>query len=281
MLTDPGIVGQSKANTRLRVATAEIELLSDKPSSPPPLPMSAPARQRYAEQISHALARSILEGELKPGEVLAPQRDLAAQFNVSTLILRQAIHRLEDLGLVRVKLGSTTIVLDPAEAADLRVLELQLELSKPSPRHLGWLLEAQTATALGLLGLAEDRITEDEVAALVQLTENADATSAAELRKFRTEYWNLIAKATRNPLLRQSVRWWTNILGKLERSEQFQGTKDPLFPRLYEQLNRCLSEGSGSVALYLREMKKLHQATGQKREPRAVPEAAQKKRKRS
>lgn len=251
--------------------------MSEKLSSPPQLAMAAPARQRFADQISHTLARSILEGELKPGEVLPPQRDLAAQFNVSPLILRQAIHRLEDLGLVKVKQGSTTIVLDPAEAADLRVLELQMELSTPSSRHLGWLLEAQTATALGLLALAEQRISEDEVAELEQLVERADATSATALRKFRVDYWNLIAKATRNPLLRQSVRWWTNVLGKLERSEHFQGVKDPLFPRLYEQLNRCLGEGEGSVALYQRETKKLHQAAEHKR---TAPESEAKKRKR-
>ena len=78
-----------------------------------------PARLRVADHVFETLARAILNGELTPGEPLATQRDLAQQFNISALVVRQAIHRLEDLGLVRVKQGSTTIVLDPNQSADI------------------------------------------------------------------------------------------------------------------------------------------------------------------
>lgn len=229
-----------------------------------PFRAAPPTRQRIADQIFHALARSILDGELKPGEPLTPQRDLAVHFSVSPLIVRQAVHRLEDLGLVRVKQGSTTIVLDPAQTADLRILELQLELAEPSPRFLDWLLEAQTASALGMLTLAESRIRPEDVDRLVRLTEDADPSSAQDLRRFRAEYWGCIAKATRNPLLQQSRRWWIAVLDKLERSGHMRELKDPLFPSLYQGLNQKLAEGRGSVELYLSVIRQLHQMTAAK-----------------
>ena len=90
-------------------------------------------RQRVADHVFDSLARAILNGELKPDEPLATQRDLAKQFNVSALVVRQAIHRLEDLGLVRVRQGSATIVLDPNESTDIRLIQLQMELAEPGP----------------------------------------------------------------------------------------------------------------------------------------------------
>lgn len=83
-------------------------------------------RMRAADYVFETLSRAILMGELVPGSVLATQRALSQQFGVSPLVVRQATHRLEELGLVRVRQGSTTIVLDPSEAADLRLTQLQL-----------------------------------------------------------------------------------------------------------------------------------------------------------
>lgn len=217
-----------------------------------------PARPRIADHVFQALARSILEGELKPGSALATQRDLAVQFNVSPLLVRQAIHRLEELGLVRVKQGSTTIVLDPAESGDMRLVQLQMELAEPSPRFLAWIVEAQTLSTLALLTLAERRISREELAQLKRLTDEADDASPSALREFRERYWTCIARATRNPLYLQQVRWWSAMLGKLEQSKSMKAIKDPLFPELYRQLNRTLSEGHGSVELYLKLIKPVH-----------------------
>ncbi len=44
---------------------------------------------------------------------------------LSRVLVREAIHRLKDLGLVRVKQGGLTIVLDPDEAIDPRVTVLR------------------------------------------------------------------------------------------------------------------------------------------------------------
>jgi DNA-binding FadR family transcriptional regulator len=179
-------------------------------------------------------------------------------FQAVPLLVRQAIHRLEELGLVRVKQGSTTIVLDPAESGDLRVVQLQMELAEPNPRFLAWIVEAQTLSTLALLTLAERRISGEELEQLKRLTDGADDSSPETLRLFREQYWACVARATRNPLYLQQMRWWSAMLGRLERSRPMQNLKDPLFPELYRQLNRTLAEGHGSVELYLKLIKPIH-----------------------
>ena len=173
-----------------------------------------PARQRVADHVFESLARAILKGELKPGEPLATQRDLAKQFNVSALVVRQAIHRLEDLGLVRVRQGSTTIVLDPNESTDIRLIQLQMELAEPGPGLATAAIENWIAVpgADADAGRAPHHRARDRVLRYLidNLSENADAGRRRSASAI--EYWRQIAKATHNPLFQQQVRWWSTLV---------------------------------------------------------------------
>jgi DNA-binding FadR family transcriptional regulator len=212
-----------------------------------------PVRQRVADQVFESLARGILNGELKPGEPLATQRDLAKQFNVSALVVRQAIHRLEDLGLVRVRQGSTTIVLDPNESTDIRLIQLRMEVAEPGPMLARAALENQLLFMLPLLVLAERRITEPEVAVLRYLTERlgANPTQEAGIR-FRIEYWRQIAKSTQNPLFQAQVRWWSSLIDQLERSgRDMRAPPAPIMLAFCSKLNDALAKHEGAVQLYL------------------------------
>lgn len=53
-----------------------------------------------ADTIAAHLERLILEGVLRPGERLAPERELASQFGVSRPSLREALDKLAGLGLL-------------------------------------------------------------------------------------------------------------------------------------------------------------------------------------
>ena len=85
-------------------------------------------RGHAADSIFEQLAAAVLRGELTPGEPLPPERILGEQFGVSRIILRAAVHRLAEVGLVRVRQGGASIVLDPAEAGDIRLIGLYYSL---------------------------------------------------------------------------------------------------------------------------------------------------------
>lgn len=212
-----------------------------------------PARLRVADHVFETLARAILNGELEPGEPLATQRDLAQQFNISALVVRQAIHRLEDLGLVRVKQGSTTIVLDPNESADIRLIQLRMELAEPGPGLSGAALENQALFVVPMLVLAERRMSAGELAELdALLAALPEVPTGDQMRVFRVAYWSRISAATRNPLFQQQVRWWSTLVAQLEhRGRTMRLPRQPLNLAMYHGLNRALRERKGAVQVYL------------------------------
>lgn len=67
---------------------------------------------KLANAVAEHLERLILEGALRPGEKLLPERDLAEKLNVSRPSLREALDKLSDRGLVRSERGGGTYVAD-------------------------------------------------------------------------------------------------------------------------------------------------------------------------
>lgn len=64
------------------------------------------------QAIYSTLRQRILDGELEPGSQLASQHDLAAEFGVTLMTLRQALTTLETDGLVWAARGKGTFVAD-------------------------------------------------------------------------------------------------------------------------------------------------------------------------
>ena len=67
--------------------------------------ISPPRRQRLSDSITEQVERLIVDGELRPGDALPSERDLAKQLGVSRPSLREALLLLESRGLVQAKRG--------------------------------------------------------------------------------------------------------------------------------------------------------------------------------
>ncbi|MEA1647869.1 FCD domain-containing protein [Nitrospirillum sp. BR 11164] len=65
---------------------------------------------KLADTIAEHLEQLIVEGSLRPGEKLVPERELAVRFNVSRPSLREALEKLEQRGLLRSGRGGATFV---------------------------------------------------------------------------------------------------------------------------------------------------------------------------
>jgi GntR family transcriptional repressor for pyruvate dehydrogenase complex len=74
------------------------------------------AVQRLSDTIAHELERRILEGALKPGDRLQPERELSAELGVSRPSLREAIQKLVSKGLLHSRQGGGTYVTDQLDA---------------------------------------------------------------------------------------------------------------------------------------------------------------------
>lgn len=64
---------------------------------------------KVADAVADYIERLILEGVLRPGEKLAPERDLAEKLDVSRPTLRDALARLAERGLLRTTRSGTYV----------------------------------------------------------------------------------------------------------------------------------------------------------------------------
>src|SRR6202522_4625561 len=106
---------------------------------------------RLYEQIVQQVEDSILKGQLKPGDQLAAERDLAQRFGVSRTAVREAVKTLREKGLVEAYSGRGTFVTKGTSQAIRQSLDLMIRINKQE----------------GLANLAELRLVlEPEIAAL-------------------------------------------------------------------------------------------------------------------
>src|SRR2546430_17407061 len=61
---------------------------------------------RASSAIAEQIRTAILSGRLKAGDRLSPERELAEQFGVSRVTVRDALRPLEAMGLIAVKVGA-------------------------------------------------------------------------------------------------------------------------------------------------------------------------------
>ena len=70
-----------------------------------------PSVQTGSEDIAKKLTRRIFLGEFPKGAKLPAERELAAQYGVARTVLREAVKRLEAVGIVRSWRGSGVEIL--------------------------------------------------------------------------------------------------------------------------------------------------------------------------
>lgn len=81
-----------------------------------------------ADRVYRYVKGLILSGELKGGEIIS-ERELANRFGLSRTPLREALHRLEEYGLIRTQPRSSAqiVSLFPDEAVDVAHVRVALE----------------------------------------------------------------------------------------------------------------------------------------------------------
>ena len=122
-------------------------------------------RALAADGVFDALAGAILRGKYPPQSALPAERELAALFNVSRLIVRQALHRLREMGLATGGQGGQNTVLDPDASSDPRVVALTMQLA-PEKTDERAVVERQLLGGAMRLELAQRRITQGELVVL-------------------------------------------------------------------------------------------------------------------
>lgn len=129
-----------------------------------------------ADEITHALRDDILRGQYRAGERVPSERDLAARFATSRGTVREALKKLEQLGIASIQPGGARVV--PVQECTLDVLGPLLELNEfPDAELMGQVLDIGTL----LIGYAaESAVERGDPAALARVEAVIDEILAAE-----------------------------------------------------------------------------------------------------
>jgi len=85
---------------------------------------------RLYEQIVQQVEDSILSGQLKPGDQLPAERDLAQRFGVSRTAVREAVKTLREKGLVEAYSGRGTFVTNGTSQAVRQSFDLMIRINQ-------------------------------------------------------------------------------------------------------------------------------------------------------
>lgn len=154
--------------------------------------------QKAYVQVASQLRRYILEGKLKPGDKLPPERVLAEQFGTSRPPIREALSALEMLGLVETRTGYGTVVkLIPQES-----MPISSVAGDSSPYDV---LEARLSVEPAIARIACQRASEQDLQTIESILGQLKAAQAAQdydaYNRVDADFHLALAKATHNEML--------------------------------------------------------------------------------
>lgn len=166
-----------------------------------------------ADEITTTLRTEILRGQYRPGERLPSERDLAARFEANRGPVREAIKKLEQLGIAEVKPGGVRVV--PIEDATLEVLGHLMELGDyPRPELIAQLFDVLSGMA-GMSAISAVHNADDsQIGAMLEIIERIRANHGSPETDvgwrdladyFNTINNNLVARLIGNGLKTQFV----------------------------------------------------------------------------
>jgi GntR family transcriptional repressor for pyruvate dehydrogenase complex len=145
-----------------------------------------------------------MAGELRPGDKLPPERELAEQFGVSRTAVREAVKALHEKGLIEVQPGKGTFISNiTASTSEVMRDSLELIVNVGLVNGLVDLVQVRTLLEPGIAALAAEMATAEDIQAMQQAVDtmdtaldNADVYVEADL-----EFHRALAKASQNSLI--------------------------------------------------------------------------------
>jgi GntR family transcriptional repressor for pyruvate dehydrogenase complex len=186
-------------------------------------------KQRVAEEIVEQLRTLILTGQYAPGSKLPPERELSKRLGVNRASLREALKKLEHLGLVRIRQGDGTRVQDFMETGGIELVQHLLPLAGSGrPELVRDMLEFRRIFGRETARYAAVRATPEAITRLEQLADRGDRTTGAlDLFELDFEFYIALSQAAANQVMtllintvRDSVRSYMPVLSNLAPSPE-------------------------------------------------------------
>jgi DNA-binding FadR family transcriptional regulator len=190
-------------------------------------------RPRASGEIVAQIERAIFGGQLSSGDRLQSERELAEEFGVSRITVRDALRILEARGLIRVKVGASGGAF-VSEANVDRVAESLSTMIRLKRMSLSELAEARKVVESATVQLAAERATAKDLALLRETVERGkDAVRDRDSHlQVSMDFHVALARAAGNEVLYATVRAYHELLvGSLR------DMRDPKSARVTQKLH--------------------------------------------
>lgn len=166
-----------------------------------------------SSQIVAQIRDALFAGELKTGDVLGSEADLAKQFGVSRMSVRDALRSLEAMGIVNIRMGAKGGAIIAAGSSDrfADALAIQLVLIGVTKADL---VQARAATESMTAELAASHATSDDLSQIKSIVDEAEASIGdADRTVVLGERFHLaVARAAHNEILLAQLKAMRDVL---------------------------------------------------------------------
>ena len=185
--------------------------------------------ERLYVRVARRISDLVEAGEVKPGDRLPSERDLAEMLNVSRPSVREAMIALEVCGLIEVRMGNGIFV-----CSDQKALSPKLEDSGIGPFDI---LEIRLVLEPEACALAAERISHEQLNRLSQVFADMQRFNGTpEMETADEQFHNIIAESAQNTAMAKTVDWLWKLRAKsgLSRGYHRLIVEEGVFPTLDE-----------------------------------------------
>jgi len=208
-----------------------------------------------SREITRKLTRRIVDETYPPGSKLPTERELAAEFNVTRHVIREALKRLEALGLVRIRQGSGILVEDLQLTGGTELFNslLTREDGTTDVSFLRDMLEFRAQIGQTAIRLAAKNRTEAELAELKALVEVRAGVldDLPRLNEINAQLFQIIARATHNRIYQLVFNTIGKVFVELRPSINVHPDNIAKFQEMLEQMVQAIEEQDEEMAALL------------------------------
>lgn len=158
-------------------------------------------KSRISDEVVVQLTHLILDGSFPVNRKLPPERELARQLSINRTSLREALRRLETMGLIKVRPGDGIFVQDPSTHSGIEFVQFLLSSGIGLDKRLIMdMAEIRKIFATAMIELACERINNDSLSALQEIVDRfpREATPERLSGELDFAFFREIAQATQN-----------------------------------------------------------------------------------
>ncbi|MCM3760503.1 FadR family transcriptional regulator [Alkalihalobacillus oceani] len=151
-------------------------------------------KKSLSKQVIDEIIGLLMTGQLRPGDRIPSELELMEICNVSRPVIREALTSLEVLGIVNRKTRQGTFFSDRIGSKPFAMMLALSAWDIPS------IIETRVALELGLVTLAAEKITEEELAKLEETIEEMKKLPTEDSSELDMIFHKVIAHSANNPL---------------------------------------------------------------------------------